>query len=62
MIFPPSWPPKWKKIGSAKKLLNLGIWGKGCTYKHSKMKKRLRYLLTASRGSNLMTFTPSWAS
>ena len=60
MMFSPSWPPKWKKIGSAKKLLlNFGIQRKGCTYKYLKNKKRLSYLLPASRGSNVMTFTQS---
>ena len=61
MIFAPGWPPKWKKIGSAKRLLlNFRIYGKGCTYKYfKKKKKRLSYLLPASRGSNVMTFTQS---
>ena len=42
-----------------KNLLNLGIQGKGCTYKYFKIKKRFSYLLPASRGCNVMTFTPS---
>ena len=42
MIFTPSWPSKWKKIGSAKKnILNSGIQEKGCTYKYFKIKKYL---------------------
>ena len=37
-----SWPSKWKKIGSAKKLqLNLGIQGDRCTFKYFKIKKDL---------------------
>ena len=52
MIFTPSWPPKWQKIGSAKKYTYK------CTYKYFKIKtKKLSYLLPASRGS--LTFTPS---
>ena len=42
MIFTPSWPSKWKKIGSAKKnILNSVIQEKGCTYKYFKIKKYL---------------------
>ena len=42
MILTSSWPLKWKKIGSAKKLLlNLGIYGEGCTFKYFKIKKDL---------------------
>ena len=51
------------KMGSTKKLpLNLGMLGEGCTFKYFKKKKRLVYLLPESRGSNVMTFTPNWAS
>ena len=41
----------------------MGIYGMGCTYEYLKKinKKRLIYLLSVSRGSNVMTFTPSWA-
>ena len=53
MIFTPSWPPKWNKIGSEKKSLNLGLKGKGCTYKYFKIKKKI------GRGTNVMIFTPS---
>ena len=50
MIFTPSWPPKWKKIGSAKKYTYK------CTYKYLKRKrKKLSYLLPASS----LTFTSS---
>ena len=40
MILTPSWPSKWKKIGSAKKvILNLEIYGKGCLYEYLKLNK-----------------------
>ena len=53
MIFTPSWPPKWKKIGRAKKYKEY----KERDVHTNTSKIKMSYLLPSSRGSNVMTFT-----
>ena len=40
MIFTPNWPSKWKKTGTEKKTsIKFQNKGKGCKYKHFKIRK-----------------------
>ena len=55
-------PSTCKKIGSAKKFLRNWVYKEWDIYKYFKVKKRLIYLLPASTGSNIIMFTPYWAS